>query len=236
MSSEVYAALFRHVVDREQDRLDLASAVLMLGQIEYSSIEIGDYLETLNSWTEDIRSKAKNGSGSSELFSALRTVLFDDIGIRGDDDDYFDLRNGFLHQVMDRKLGIPLSLAVLVLIVGLRLGLQFDVLGKAGNFFIRHVDGDSTIVIDPDDRGATVEKEELIELFGSENPNASEFGIKDRQLLRRMLTHLGLLYGRLREDQKHLEVIEHLLTMDRGDNTILANLREHLVQKLKKVN
>ena len=208
----------------------------MLGQIENSKIEIEEYLERLNLWTDAIRSKAKVGGDPPELFSALRAVLFEDIGIRGDDDDYFDLRNGFLHQVMDRKLGIPLSLAVLVLVIGHRLKLRFDVLGKAGHFFIRHLDGHSPVVIDPDDRGATVEKEELLELFGSENPNASEFGIEDRQLLRRMLTHLGLLYGRMREDQKHLEVIEHLLTMDRGDNTILANLRDHLVQKITQVN
>jgi regulator of sirC expression with transglutaminase-like and TPR domain len=87
----------------------------------------------------------------------LRRLLFRDLGFAGNADDYYDPRNSFLDDVLDRRLGIPISLAVLVLEVGRRLGVPLAGVSMPGHFLLRDK-VDPEVFVDPFDRGLILDR------------------------------------------------------------------------------
>jgi len=82
-----------------------------------------------------------------EQVAALRAVLFDEHGLRGNADDYYDPRNSYLHEVIDRRLGIPITLSVVVLGVARRAGIVAEGIGFPSHFLAR-IGGPSGVVVD----------------------------------------------------------------------------------------
>jgi regulator of sirC expression with transglutaminase-like and TPR domain len=87
----------------------------------------------------------------------LRRLLFRDLGFAGNADDYYDPRNSFLDDVLDRRLGIPISLAVVMLEVGRRLGVPLSGVSMPGHFLVRDK-VDPEVFVDPFDRGLVLDR------------------------------------------------------------------------------
>ena len=88
-------------------------------------------------------------SGPHRSIAALNYVLFQKCAFRGNRDDYFDAKNSFLNEVIDRRIGIPITLSVLYMEVARRIGLPLLGVGFPGHFLVKYLDDREEIVIDP---------------------------------------------------------------------------------------
>ncbi len=140
---------------------DLAEAVLLLSQKEYPELDIPHYLRRLDTLAARARALLPPSAGQLERVAVLNRILFDEEGFQGNAQDYYDPRNSYLNEVLDRKCGIPISLSIIYLAVGQRLGLSLEGVSFPGHFLVKLATGSSMVVLDPYVRGQVVSEAEL---------------------------------------------------------------------------
>ncbi len=164
-----------------------------------------------------------------EVLEVLNAVLFEDEGYRGNEEDYYDPRNSYINDVMDRKLGIPISLSLLYLEVARRLAFPLTGVPFPGHFLLRHRGGDREILVDPFNRGEILLPRDLpgrlASLFGAEVaaetlrrnqnrlPDAFVADATPRDILIRMLTNLREIYLRRRDLERGRRVVALMLLL-----------------------
>jgi hypothetical protein len=256
--------LFAQVVDRPDHEIELDVAALILGDWDYDRIDVAHYLGVLDQFAAQTRARldaeaagagaagtgasveagAAGGSGAADKGSmapaiavvrALNHTLFAECAFRGNAEDYYDPRNSFLHEVIDRRVGIPITLSVLYIEVARRLGVTMHGVGFPGHFLVRY-DGDGgTLVIDPFHRGISLDTASLEELLhrgaGAEAKLEATHlqPATKKQILTRMLTNLAGIYGRNGDMGRSIEILERLRLLDPENEKI-----EREVERLRK--
>ncbi len=207
-------------VSREDHLISLAETALTIARLEYPELAPGPYLARLESMASRVRSRLRTRPTTSEMTTLLSRVLFEEEGLRGNRDDYYDPRNSFLNDVLDRKLGIPITLSVVYMEVARRVGFATAGVGMPGHFLLKHYDNRSgEIFIDPFNRGCVLARDEceqrLIEISGGQLEMRQEFlrPITHRLILTRMLNNLREIYFTRQNFGKALNVIELLLAI-----------------------
>src|SRR5262245_22298625 len=127
--------------------LDLAELALMLARDEYSGLDVEGYLAELNAMAGEAKSYVRGDLVAR--VTALCRYLFHELGFRGNTQDYYDPRNSYLNQVLDRRTGIPISLSAVAMIVGKRAGISVVGVGLPGHFVAKAVDGAREVIFDP---------------------------------------------------------------------------------------
>jgi len=220
--------LFAHVVNRPDESVDLAVAALMVGEFEYPDLDIGAYVEVIDSIADDIRARLLSDASVVERVHALSRSLFEERGFRGNAEDYYDPKNSFLNEVIERRLGIPISLAVLYMEVGRRLGLAVGGLNFPGHFLVRVEDGNDFLIVDPFHGGTTVTVEELRQrlkaVLGPDAELGSEHLVaaRKRDIITRMLNNLVAIYRRSNDVARAVAVLEREVVLH-PDNLRLTN-------------
>ncbi|MDP9074340.1 MAG: transglutaminase-like domain-containing protein, partial [Actinomycetota bacterium] len=190
-ATEHFVALVRG----PQDQLRLDQAALWLAAHAQPDLDVDIELARL----DDIASACL-----APTFDALHRLLFAEMGLSGDTDDYHDPANSFLNQVIDRRVGIPISLSVLVMEVGRRVGVELEGVGMPGHFLVRHP-GPPVAVIDPFHRGRVMDVEDCAVLYRSVFGSGSSFSpsllaaVSPRSILARMLANLQGCYAQRRD-------------------------------------
>src|SRR5262245_28586919 len=119
------------------ERTDLARAALHVARIGYPSIDVDHWLAELDDLATAVRQRLGTVTGPAEAVAVLAEHLFEACGFRGNQEDYYDPRNSFLNEVLARRTGIPITLAVVLLETGRRLGLDLEGVGFPGHFLVR---------------------------------------------------------------------------------------------------
>ena len=141
----------------EDDRIDLVRAALVIARTEYPNLDLDAYCARIEDLARRVKRHVPDLGDPSESVAALNRVLFEEEGFRGNAEDYYDPRNSFLNEVLDRKLGIPITLAVVYMEVARRVGFPLVGVGMPGHFLLKHYDVEGPeIVIDPFNRGSIV--------------------------------------------------------------------------------
>jgi regulator of sirC expression with transglutaminase-like and TPR domain len=150
----------------------------------------------------------------------LNRVLFDEEGFRGNCNEYYDPRNSFLNDVLDRKLGIPITLSLVYMEVARRIGFPVAGTGMPGHFLLKHYDVLSgEIIIDAFNRGRVLTVADchtrLNEIYRGELEFKPEFlhPVTRREILTRMLNNLRQIYFTKRDFRKGLMVLDLLLAI-----------------------
>ena len=229
--------LFAHLVERPDAEIDLAAAALMAGEFEYPHVEVAHYLEILSGLAEAVRTCAGDSDDRRDLLGALMGTLFVDLGFCGNRSTFSDPRDHFLNEVLDRRRGIPISLAIVVVEVGRRVGLEVAGLAFPGHFLVRYVDNRGLLVLDPFDRGHQLSTEDLRERLRAARGPGADVTAEDleeastRQVLLRMLTNLAILYDRNDDPMRHHAVIARMLILTPG-NQKLQRMEKTLRRRL----
>jgi regulator of sirC expression with transglutaminase-like and TPR domain len=214
--------------DREDASIHLAAAALAIARMEYPLLDAPYYLSRLDALAKRVRGKMRANPTPREMIALLNRVLCDEEGLRGNRDDYYDPRNSFLNDVLDVKLGIPITLSVIYMDVARRVGFPIAGTGMPGHFLLKHHDvlaGD--IVIDPFNRGRIVGTDEcqqrLNEIYSGSVELRPEFlhAVPNRDILRRMLNNLRQIYFTRRNMTKGLAVLDYLLAIPPLDIDLL---------------
>lgn len=226
---------FSEVVARDDFQLD--HAALLIGAWDYPERDLELYREMLDGIASRIRpdvARAPNGIGRAR---AISEWLFDRLGYAGNTDDYYDPRNSFLCEVIDRRTGIPISLSVLFLEVARRVGVLAQGVNFPGHFLVRVAIEDAWLFLDPYSRGAVLTPADLEQLLRKTTtptailePSVIAAASK-RQIVARMLVNLAGIYGRNGDLPRSLDVLERLAVLEPSNPRIardLAQLRERV--------
>ena len=158
------------------DEIDLAAAAFLIAATEYPQLDIAHELGVLDSLSAGA---AKRFSEEPEPLYCLNTLseyLFDEVGFRGNPDDYYDPRNSFLNEVLSRRLGIPITLSLVCIEVGKRLDIPLLGVGMPGHFLLRHRD-DESLFIDPFHGGILLSEEECAQRMKQATPGQRRLGL-----------------------------------------------------------
>ena len=206
-------------VSRPDGRIDLARAALAIARWEYPRLDADAYLERLDGLARAVDGVRRSPDALGRLHR-LREYLFVEQGFAGNREDYYDPRNSFLNDVLDRRQGIPITLSLVLMEVGKRLGLAIEGIGLPGHFIAGARLDDSQILLDPFNGGALVTPEECAELVGSVVGRPVTLRpehyapVSGRQLLTRMLANLKGAYWRRQEWDRVVGAIDRLLVLD----------------------
>jgi len=211
---------FRQVVDRPEDKIDLGRAALTIALTDYPNLDVLDYLARIDQLAGEVASSLDSEADIYRSMAALNYVLFKQHGFHGNRKDYFDPKNSFLNEVIERKTGIPITLSVLYMEVAQRVGLALDGVGFPGHFLVKCVGDGEEIVIDPFDGGeiksrADIDKM-LFNLYGGKVAFHSDLLAPStkRDILKRMLANLKAIYINENDLVKSLSVLDRVLILD----------------------
>lgn len=231
---------FESVVRTSEPHIDLGLAALTIAQIEHPDLIPDHYVKQL----DELASRACAWGACDDALRALhrlREFLFEEEGFRGNSADYYDPHNSCLSDVIDRKLGIPITLSVLMMEVGHRLGLSIAGVGLPGHFVVSAQLGADRVLLDPFDGGAVLTPDRAADLVAQAVGRRVELTeenfapVSKRQILIRMLANLRKIYGRREEWRKLLAVLESLLILDEESATAVRD-RGTVLLKLGQVN
>ena len=240
MSDGAALDAFAAEVSRPDREVDLARAALVMGAFEYPDLQVEDYLNQL----DILAALAEPTLTAADLPSlALAHYLFRRAGFAGNQDDYLDPRNSFLNQVLDRRLGIPITLSVVYIEVARRMGIDAEGVGLPGHFIVRSklAQDDATqeaesgqdeevVYLDPFNGGALMEEDDCAErvrsITGGKLPFSPAFlaPVGAHYILHRMLNNLKNAYAGRQDLERALQVVERLLVLNPNDPDETRNL------------
>lgn len=210
---------FAALTEGPDARLDLARAALAIARWQYPGLDVDAYLERLDGLARGVDGVRRSADPVGRLHR-LREYLFVEQGFGGNREDYYDPRNSFLNDVLDRRRGIPISLCLVLMEVGKRLGLALEGIGLPGHFIAGARLGDSQILLDPFNAGALLTPETCEKLVGRALGRkvalkAENFAaVTRRQFLARMLVNLKGIYWQREAWDRVVGVIDRLLVLD----------------------
>jgi regulator of sirC expression with transglutaminase-like and TPR domain len=214
------ARLFQDLVDKPDGDIDLARAALAIAAEEYAGLETGPYLARLDALARDVE-EASTGGDEMGILAALIDRLGRVEGFRGNREDYGDPRNSFLNEVLDRRVGIPLSLSLVYMLVGKRVGLTMGGIAFPGHFLSRCDLDEGFVVLDAFDGGRQLSLEDCQRLLQSFSRGASfEREMLEpashRSILFRMLANLKGAYLKTGQEGRALRILERMLLLAPG--------------------
>jgi regulator of sirC expression with transglutaminase-like and TPR domain len=226
---------FSEVVARDDFPLD--HAALLIGAWDYPERDVNTYREQLDSIASFATSAVSGAQGGIGRARAISDCLFERLGFCGNTDDYYDPRNSFLADVLDRRTGIPISLSVLYLEVARRLGVLAQGVNFPGHFLVRVAIEDAWLFLDPFAGGRALTPADLEALLRKTTtpdavlePSVIAAASK-RQIVSRMLVNLAGIYGRQGDLVRSLDVLERLAVLEPSNPRIqrdLTQLRERV--------
>lgn len=204
---------------RSDDEIDLAHAALLVAAEDDPEFDPGEVLATLRSWGDELAARAAPECNSLQRLARLRNFMFEELGFRGDVRGYHSPENSMLHSVMDRRLGVPLTLGILFMELGWRLGLDLQGVGFPAHFLVRLAGEAQDLLLDPYDHGASVHEDDcrrmLLASSGGMVPYEDGLtrSIANREVVARLLHNLKIAALREGDAARALRATERLLVV-----------------------
>jgi regulator of sirC expression with transglutaminase-like and TPR domain len=209
----------------QSPRCDLARGALEIARIAYPGLDTGTWLAELDRLADTVRSRLMPGFSPVDRALTVARFLFGECGFRGNADDYYDVRNSFLNEVLTRRVGIPITLSAVLMEVGQRVGVPFEGVGFPGHFLVRvPAESGTGLVLDPFHGGQRVDDDELLARLraladANQGPRfervPAEFltPTSPRAMLGRMLRNLLRIYLERDADAEALLTVDLLLVL-----------------------
>jgi regulator of sirC expression with transglutaminase-like and TPR domain len=237
---------FAEVVGRQDMRIDLALACLMVAQDAYPSLDPERYLGEIERMALRLRARMPQSCGAEERIVALNQFLFEDLGFCGNAHEYYDPRNSYLNDVIERRTGIPITLSIVYMEVGRRVGLPLEGVSFPGHFLVRVRVRGGVLVLDPFAGGAPQSEAELRARLKRVIPEgvASDVPVAElpldqflepaskRQILARVLRNLKGIYRETDKPERLLEVLNRMLVVTPDAHAELRD-RGYVYQRLE---
>jgi regulator of sirC expression with transglutaminase-like and TPR domain len=197
-------AEFEKLAGPKVEKIDLLRAALTIARLDEEDLEVDAYVKYVDRMATEIQKKLPADATEGQKVAALNDYLFKDNGFHGSRTDYYHRANSYLSRVIDDREGLPITLSVLYMELGSRLGLAIEGVGLPAHFVVRHVPAEGEPqIIDVFEGGQFLSREaaekKIRELTG-EAPLESHFAaVTERQILQRILTNL---IGNAQQPQK----------------------------------
>jgi regulator of sirC expression with transglutaminase-like and TPR domain len=205
---------------------DLAPAALAIARVEYPMLDAASYLAQLDRLAEIASTRCRAGATADERVRIFNEYFYDECGFTGNRERYDDPRNSFLNEVLERRTGIPISLAVTYMEIGRRSGLRVDGINFPGHFLLRVPVADipdggaGDMIVDPFHGGAVLSEFDCRQLLRQHVGEEAAFDTRllapatRHEIIVRMLVNLKRLYVRMRSFPQARFVSSLLLASD----------------------
>mgnify|MGYP000969765208 FL=1 len=196
---------------------NLIEKCLKLAQIlEHHDLDVSKYVEKINDIGNSLRMKISGIKNPTYLISMLNEYLFDELGFRGAEEDYYDPGNSFLNVVFDKKTGIPITLSIIYAEIAKNIGLDLQIVGFPGHVIVKYK---NEIILDPFYRGRLLTIDNLEEILDRNFGDGVEFipeylnEATTEQLLTRLLRNLKNAYTQSYAYDKAMKCTDMILGM-----------------------
>jgi regulator of sirC expression with transglutaminase-like and TPR domain len=208
---------------RQEPGPDLSRIALEIARDAYPDLDVGHYLARIDALAARVRDRCVSLARPRQVLGQINWVLYVEEGFQGNADHYYDPKNSYLNEVIDRKLGIPISLSVLYRALAERLGLEMAGVNLPAHFLLRVGQGESTIFVDPFHAGALLDRQgcarRVAEVVGQ------PVALTDLQLapcrldlvVSRMLRNLKVIYAQERDFPSAVPVQRRLAALNPAD-------------------
>jgi len=211
---------FAKLMSRPEREVPLAEAALTFAREACPVLDVEFYLARLDTLADTLQRRLRPDISAADKIVALNRYLFDETGFTANAQSYYDPRNSYLNEVLDRRLGIPITLCVVYLEVGRRLGLALEGVAFPGHFLVKCPLKEGTVVLDPYAKGASLGVDDLYRRLkamriggaGAKPPvSALLAAATPRQMVVRMLRNLQSIYLEAKAWREALWVLDYLL-------------------------
>ena len=216
----------------EGDTLPLFATALLIARDEYPQLDADLYDTLLQSHAEHLRGEIEAIDAWPLKMQVINRHLFEELGYKGNHDEYYDPRNSYLNEVFDRRLGNPVSLAMVQMEVARRLGVPLDGVSFPGHFLVRLPIDDGVLVMDPFNRGRPLDEDELRQRarphLGGEMPDDEALyqilnPASHRAILMRMLRNLHGVYTERDDWERAVRSADRILKLSPDNSEALRD-------------
>ncbi len=216
------AAEWQRIARLPDEDVSLAEGALWIAAGEYPELAVTGYLDRLQEMADRLRARLRSDMPTAEKLFALNRYLFDELGFSGNSDNFYDPRNSYLNDVMERRLGIPITLAVVYIEVGRRIGIGLHGVSFPGHFLVKCSLRDGVVILDPYSHGVSLSVDELQQRLRAAG-NAADVdeallahllsAASHKDILARMLRNLKGIYAKQSDWLRALSSSERLLAL-----------------------
>lgn len=215
-------ARLKALLESDDEDIDLAEAALLLARCEYPALDPEPYLARLRALAAELAERIEPDADIAERILALNQFLFAEHGFAPNIENFYDPRNSFLNDVVERKLGIPITLAVIYIEIGKRVGLRLVGVSFPGRFLVKLPLEKGDIVLDPSASGRPLSESELLERLKPLHEDVAPAAIslepflvaaRKQDILLRMLRNLKAIYLHKRSYDKALVILDDILEL-----------------------
>ncbi len=214
--------LFADVVSRSDEDIDLARGALLIAHAEYPDLDTAPYLDRLDALGDTVLRRLGRAPCLEDARAAVNGLLYEDEGFRGNTRDYYDPRNSFLNDVLDRRTGIPISLSAVYIEVARRAGVAVEGVSLPGHFIVRLVTDEGGMLVDPFHAGVRLSEADcqkrLDRIYDGKmklDPTMLA-SCGSRAMLARMLRNLKVIYVKRGDLQRAVSIVDMLLAAAPG--------------------
>lgn len=180
--------------------LDLEEGVWLLARTRHPHVSVPGYQALLDDYAGELREQIDFGSNPEQILAAINEFLFDHLGFKGNEQNYYEEENSYLNQVIDRRMGNPISLCMIYLFIARRLRLPVVGIGMPGHFLCRFQSSNGDIYIDAFNRGKLLSKADCVKYLLHTSHGFQEgflAPVTPRRVLMRMCSNLHQIYSQM---------------------------------------
>lgn len=210
------------ILSRPDRELNLAEAALLVASEEYEGLDVRSYLVRLDEMGCALRQRLEEEPRPERAIMALNRYMFQELGFRGNTEQYYDARNSYLNEVIDRRTGIPITLSTVYMEVARRAGLEVEGVGLPGHFVVRIQTPARPLLVDPFHGGTLLTEkdcqERLDRIFGGKLKLEPKMlrPCRRKDMLERMLRNLKAIYIRDQDIDRALRVVDLIVRIQPG--------------------
>ena len=238
--AETISERLRQIVSGPDEDISLAEAALLIAGHGYPDLNVAAYLSRIEELAYNLRLRIAEDESIPDRISALNQFLFGDLGFAPNSEDYYDPRNSFLNEVLERRTGIPITLSVIYLELGRKIGLPLQGVSFPGHFLVKCAVPEGAVVLDPYSGGVSLGLQDLQkrlrDVRGGEVSRAivAELLIvaTNKEIIVRLLRNLKAIYLREHNLDKALPIM-HWIIATMPDQTPELRDRGMIYQELE---
>ncbi len=211
----------RQIVSGPDEEISLAEAALLIAGHVYPDLNVAAYLSRIEELAYRLRLRIAEDETITGRISALNQYLFGDLGFAPNLEDYYDPRNSFLNEVLERRTGIPITLCVIYIELGRKIGLPLQGVSFPGHFLVKCAVPEGAVVLDPYSGGISLGlndlQKRLRDVRGGEVSRAivAELLVpaSNKEIIVRLLRNLKAIYLRQHDLDNALPIMNWIITI-----------------------
>jgi len=219
MTSAIARQLFAQEIQQPDSQICLERAALYIAMEEYPLLDLDAYLNGLDTIAAHVLDALPTELYPLKILRTISHYLFAELGFTGNRTDYYDPRNSFLNEVLDRRTGIPITLSLVYLAIATRIDFPMIGVNMPGHFLIRPMVDEMEVFVDPFHQGEILFAQDCQELLTNLFDRPVELRshylepVSNRQFLGRLLTNLKVIYVNQKDLLKALDALDRILLL-----------------------